>query len=497
MYLVKIFDGPNDNRGTVIHSPFSDDLKVSSGKVNLVLNAISDFTFTIPLNNPAWNKIRPLNTLVEVKDVRKNESIFKGRVLQPTGKMNDAGLFHKGFACECRLGYLHDSLQRHMEIHDTTVREFFEIMIDVHNQQVEPHKRFKVGNVTVTNTTDNVYRYLGYESTFESIKDKLIDRLGGYLVLREEEDGLYLDYLKSVGENISEKPIRLTHNLQSMSYEVDPTKVITRLVPLGERIESEDEEAVDASQARLTIESVNDGKDYLDDLELQKEFGIIVKEVVWDDVTTPQRLLTNGRRYLENQKAANVSFNVNTANTELLSEEILSFELGNYYPLVNPILDVNEYIQVIEKGIDILNPQRSDLKIGDKHRTLSQYQASANKQSKVVVDLQNRVDSQSRIIASIRKEVVSVESGIENLQQVINDVDLEELPNAINALEQAINNLNDALDDIPVYDVATPTKDGLMSAGDKAKLNRITVTQDIDLDDLLARIEALENPQDQ
>lgn len=491
MYLVRIFDGPEDTTGTVIHSPFSDEAKVSSGKVNQVLNAVSDFNFTINLNNPAWDSIEPLRTLVKVKDLRLNETIFDGRVLQPNGKMSEVGMFHKGFTCECKLGYLQDSLQRHKEVRNTTVRGFFEIMIDVHNSQVEPHKRFKVGNVTVSNTTDNVYRYLGYESTFASIKDKLIDRLGGFIVVREEADGTYLDYLETVGKDVSEKPIKLTHNLKSMSYDINPTEVITRLVPLGERIESEDEEAVDASQARLTIESVNNGIDYLDDIEMQKEFGIIVKEMIWDDVTTPQRLKSNGLRFLENQKAASVSYTVNSANTELLEEEILAFKIGNRYPLINPILTVNEYVQVIEKGIDILNPYMSDLKIGDKHRTLSQYQAAANKRSQIVADLESRVESQNRIISTIKSEVVDVESGLKKIQQVLEDSDLEELPKAINTLEQAVISLNQALDDIPVYGVATQTINGLMAFLDKIKLDYITISQNINLDNLKSKLDLI------
>src|SRR5690606_10110160 len=229
--------------------PYIDDLKLSSGVVNQVLNAIDDFTFSINLKNPAWGKIRPYQTSITVTDIKRNKKIFNGRVLKPAGVMNDGGHFARKFECESILAYLRDSTQRHAEIHDTTVYDFFSIIIDNHNRQVEPHKRFKVGNVTVTNATDNVYRYLDYEDTFATIKDKLIDRLGGYLVLREEPDGNYLDYLQEVGEDVDSTPIRLAHNMKSMSYEINPTQVITRLVPLGMSLESEDEGAVDASQA--------------------------------------------------------------------------------------------------------------------------------------------------------------------------------------------------------------------------------------------------------
>src|SRR5699024_4036544 len=106
--------------------------------------------------------------------------------------------------------------------------------------------------------------------------------------------------------------------MQSVSYEIDPTEVITRLVPLGTQIDSENEEATDASKARLTIADVNNGVDYLDDEDLIDEFGIIERSIVWDDVTNPERLLTNGKRFLREQKTAITRTEVNAINSHLI-----------------------------------------------------------------------------------------------------------------------------------------------------------------------------------
>lgn len=516
MYLVKLYKNHADEIGTVIHSPYINDLKLSSGQINYVLGAVDDFKFMANINNPAWNRIEPLKTIIKVTDVIKGEVIFEGRALQPRAIMNSEGSFSKEITCESLLAYLVDSAQRHAEIHDTTIRDFLQIILDNHNRQVEPHKRMMLGDVTVTNPTDNVYRYLGYENTYETIKDKLVDRMGGYLQLRREVDGLYLDYLEDIGEYIPSTPIRLAHNMQSINYEVDPTEVITRLVPLGENLESEDEEATDASQARLTIADVNNGIDYLDDLELQKEFGIVEKQVTWSDVTTPQRLMTNGSNFLRDQKAAITRFEVDSTNTHLLGKDIASFETGNYHDLINPVISLNEKVQIIEKKIDIDQPQKSSLKIGDKFRTLTEYQKGIRDTRRQVVELESRMDGQKRTIATIKTEMSNVETSLDDLQQAIENADLEELPGAISALEQAVTNLNDALDGIPIYDIATQTEDGLMasadkvkldglknytnatdtiaglmSASDKQKLNRLTVTQSIDLDQLYQDVQAL------
>lgn len=518
MYLVKLYKDHADDKGIVIHSPYVSDIKLSSGQINYVLGSIHDFDFAVNIKNPSWTRIEPLKTIITVTDVLKNKIIYEGRALQPRAKMNANGSFSKQITCESLLAYLVDSTQRHAEIHDTTISDFLQIIIDNHNRQVEPHKQVRLGRVTVTNTTDNVYRYLGYDNTYDTIKEKLVDRLGGYIQLRRDNGLLYLDYLEEVGDYVESTPIKLAHNMQSVDYEVDPTEVITRLVPLGESLDSEDDEATDASQARLTIESVNNGIDYLDDLDLQAEFGIVEKPITWNDVTTPQRLLTNGRNYLRDQKTAIARINVNSTNSYLLGKDIASFEIGNYHDLINQVVGLNERVQIIEKKIDINQPQKSSLKIGDKFRTLSQYQLASNKQARLVVELQSKVDGQGRSIATIRGEVTNVETNLGNLQQVIDNADIEGLPDAISALEQAISNLNDALDGIPIYGLATHIVDGLMastdkvkldalkvygdatelmagllSAPDKEKLNRLTVTQSIDLDQLYQDVQDLKN----
>lgn len=511
MYLVTLYNDHTDTTGTVIHSPYTNDLKLSSGVISYVLGSIHDFTFTMNINNPAWNKIKPLKTLIEVKDLYTNLVIYEGRALQPKSRMDSKGMFIREVYCESLLAYLLDSSQRHDEIHDTTVADFLQIILDNHNKNIEEHKKINLGNVTVTNTTDNVYRYLGYENTYATIKDKLVDRLGGYTQLRRESDGLYLDYLEDIGEYKASTPIRLAHNMQSIEFEIDPTEVITRLVPLGESIASEDEDATDASQARLTIADVNDGKDYIDDLELQAEFGIIEKEVTWNDITQASRLKTAGENYLQEQKTSIARFAVDSTNSYLLGKDIESFELGNYHDLINPVIGLNEKVQIVEKKIDINQIQKSSLTIGNKFRTLTEYQKSMQGTKNEVVDLKRISEQQTKRISSLRSELNNVDDIINDIEEAIGDADIPALEDAISNLNDAVSNLTDAIDNIPDYEPATELVDGIMSKEDKAKLNRvtvtsatnldnlrnklnlITVTQPIDLDDLLQRVEDLEN----
>src|SRR5690625_2554837 len=170
-----------------------------------------------------------------------------------------------------------------------------------------------------------------------------------------------------------------------------------------------------------------------------------------------------------------------------------SFEVGSWYPVINPVMGIDDKLRVVGKTIDIIEPNNNALTIGDRFKKASEYQRDALKAERKVVELEGIVSSQSQRIGQLLNEINNVNNEIDNVKQIIDNSDLEELPEAINSLEQAIQDLNDAIDAIPIYDKATPQSDGLMSKEDKAKLDLITLTKHIDLDDVLQRLQAIEN----
>lgn len=501
MFLVTIHDGIEDVRGTVIHSPYISNLKATNATIDLVNQGVSSFEFTINPENDGWNKIKPLKTLVKVKDVKKDKVVFNGRVLKPTQKMTSNGIFSITYICEDRMAYLNDSNQRHGEYRDITISQFLQVILNNHNSQVEPHKQFKLGNVTVTNTTDNVYRYLGYEKTLATIKDKLIDRLGGYLRIRDKFDGMYLDYLESVGE-VKETPIRLRSNMKDMQKEIDPNDVITRLIPLGSRIESEDETSTDASQARLTISSVNSGVDYIDDLALISEFGIIEDTLTFDDVNLPNILKTKGKQFLQSQKTARVTTDITPINVDLIDSSFNAFEIDNWHRVINEVMAIDERVQIIGQKIDLNNPHLASLTIGDKYLTLSQYQVEANKKMREVKGLKEQIDRATVGNATLKADLKKANQDLQTIKDSLISVDIENLPaelvgiaNQLTGIQQTVTDIERGFDAIPVYlpadsttdglltsslymklvaiELATELKDGLMSKEDKIKLDSI------------------------
>lgn len=370
MYEVKIINNGNETIiNTVSTSPQAPRI---TGQCKFGINTIDSFTFTILPNNQGYDLLKDLKTLVEIKNIKTNEIKFKGRILIQTPKMDSSGLLTKSITCESELGYLMDSVQEFEECHNITVRGFLELIIDNHNKQVSEDKRFTVGIVDVIDNNDSLYRFLGYDKTLDTIKDKLIDRLGGELRIRYEDGVRYLDYIQSIGEK-KDTEIVLARNLVTIEQERDPSDIITRLIPLGAKLEDSDE--------RLTISSINNGLNYIDDEEAISKFGIIVDTVTYDDVTIVENLLRKGKEYLKENNKIKKKHKVTALDLSTIGLDVDSFEVGNIYRVVNPLMNIYEDLRVIEKTLDINSPQSSSLSIGDKFEDIKDYQLSIEKTS--------------------------------------------------------------------------------------------------------------------
>lgn len=438
MYQVTI---KNENEEVIINSISTDieSPRLISGSINHGINTIDNFTFKIATNNIGYNKLNALTTLVEVLNIKNNNLEFKGRVLLPVESMDSNGIFLKNVTCESELGYLMDSSTVYGDYHNISVRDFLKVIIDNHNSQVDEEKKFEIGNVTVVDNNDSLYRYLGYVKTFEAIKDKLIDRLGGELQIRYENGIRYLDYLESIGE-VKSTEIRLAKNLQSIELEKDPTSIISRLLPLGNKLED--------SEERLTIESVNKGNKYIDDIEAIEEFGVIVDSVTWDDVTQVSNLLKKGQEYLKENNRIKKKYKVTALDLSTIGLDFDSFEVGNSYLVINPLMNINENLRIIEKTIDIYNPQSSTLGIGDKLEDIKDYQlnniATAKEVKTVKETVQTTVSALNSVSVELNNTVEILNNTNENMGN-LNEV-VKANVDATNAIANTLISINNKLD---------------------------------------------------
>ncbi|KRN29237.1 hypothetical protein IV38_GL000117 [Lactobacillus selangorensis] len=234
-YTIIAYDQPDTRNGYTIHNPLVGK-SVSAGTLTLKESEVNDLSLTVNQDNPLFNNVKPMQTHVEVYD--EGYLIFRGRALKPTKEMKDSGQFLQTYVFEDIQSYLIDSVQRFITVKNATPKQFLQQVLDEHNAQVPDYKKFVLRNCDVTNSKDDASRQVDYATTADVIKNLLTDSIGGYIITEFKDGKNYLDYLQNPGtDHKTDTPIAISRNLKSASVAIDPSKVITRLIPLGAEVD--------------------------------------------------------------------------------------------------------------------------------------------------------------------------------------------------------------------------------------------------------------------
>lgn len=392
MHTVTITNGTEK---TTIHSDNLD--RISGGKIVKAVNAVDSFTFTIYPDNAGYDKLKPLTTSITVTDDSTGKDVFIGRVLKCPDSMDEQGLICKSVTCEGRLGWLYDSVQPYAEYKVVGISTVLASFISKHNTQVGDDKHISVGQVTVTG--ENNYTYsVNWVSTMDAISEQLVGKFGGEIQLRDQDGKVYIDYLEHIGHGTDTK-IELAVNLKTISREIDETSVITRLYPLGAKQTD--------SEKRLTIGSVNGGKDYIEDSALVAKYGVISGTQTWDDVTQASILKTKATAFLKSANKAKKQYKITAVDLSTIDMNFEQFELGCWYRVVNPLMGIDEDLRIIGITINLDNPEQSELTFGDKFETMTGFMTAKTKSLQTAID-----DSEFR-----NRQVI--DSKIENATKLI------------------------------------------------------------------------------
>lgn len=404
---------------------------VISGTITEAVNEFSSLSVKLLPSCIAYDLISPFITHLEI--IEGEKQLFYGRVLTETPSMSNSGLCSKSIVCEDRMAYLCDSIQPYTETRQYSgdsqrngLQEFVDLLLENHNSQVEEYKKIYRGNVTLQTheTTENVYKGLNYETTWEAIKSKLLDVYGGEMRVREADGKLYLDYDESLGVTRSTK-IEVGKNMQSAERTLNPSAVVSRLIPLGakltrEVIDDEGNISEEETEERLNIESVNNGIRYIESDVAMSLYGIQYKTVVWDDIHDPQILMTRGLEYLTEQNKAVATHNVTAVDLSYLGLSADKINLFDRYPVYNPYIGFDDTLEVIKKTTDIFSPFTPSFTLGDKSVPLSDIITKSKDKANAIEKEIESVKTQSNNQISAVYSFVSTSSS--ELQQNTNNL---------------------------------------------------------------------------
>ena len=354
MYIIKaVVDG----KEYTIHDPsYNDAIVGKDAYFEIGDNKNGQAEFIVYPNNPYYSVVKKLTTDIIIYN--NKAPCFYGRVLYDDEDASGA----KHVFVEGELAFLCDSVQRPAVYHDISVIDYFSKIISLHNSQVEERKQFVVGRVSVTDSNDSLYRYSNWETTRETLTEKLIKRLGGHLHIRHENGQRIIDYLSDEEFNTTcKQQIRFGENLLDYSKNMDASDLATCIIPLGAR---KDESSIEGLEERVTISDVNGGVDYVMDDDAVAEYGKIYKTVTWDDVTEPANLLKKAKKYLTTTQYEKMVLEVKAVDLSLTSSDVEEMKIGQMVRCISKPRSMDVYLPLAEKKVYIQDFSRNTVTLG-------------------------------------------------------------------------------------------------------------------------------------
>ena len=382
---------------------------VLSPGLNLEVGKNGTLSFILPPQNDLYNSIEQQKSIIKVFQVDKFETgilkteIFRGIVYsEKTNFWN-----RKQVECEGELSFFNDSIVRPYT-YEGDVETLFKKLVNEHNSVVDVNKQFIPRRCSVVDPNNYITRAnLNYPTTKSEMNEKLLDILGGHFETEEVNGARYIDYLAEY-EKVSSQRIEFGKNELDISQFITSEDVKTRIVPLGKKDEETGE--------YLTIKSVNNGLDYIQDNSAIALFGIKEDKVVFDDVTLPENLLSKGQAYLNEVINKTISIEVSAADLHNLDVNIEAFHIGEYVRVLSKPHGLDRYFLLSKLSLALDKPSECKMTLGATFKSFTQKQIEAEKQ------LNKTVENNVVNVTEIKKNVQTLNEDMEEVKEVISDV---------------------------------------------------------------------------
>lgn len=344
---------------TLIYSPNAATLgyTLSSAKVTYEINKAGSFEYTINPGNPSYDTAQRMKSTILVKD--DEEEIWRGRIL------DDEADFYKTkqVLCEGELAYLNDVYigPYHYDTDGIAMNEFFRRVIQIYANHCDPNRMIRPGNVEAVDPDVTIYVKSDDYSDIMTELTNFLNEFGGYVTPRRQNGVCYLDYSDNE-EKISDQTIKFGENLLDITSYIDASEVYTRIVPLGKKDDNGD---------RLTIESVNDGRLYLQSDTGEKLFGVIYRAAVWDEIEDPEQLKKNAEALLDSMITEATTLEVTALDLRLLGVDVERLQVGKNVRVQSIYHGIDEDFLCSKIELDLLDPEKSVYTFGLERATLT------------------------------------------------------------------------------------------------------------------------------
>lgn len=412
-----------------------EKLIIRDPSVKLAVSKAGEMSFTVDAEHPYLSNLRRMSGLVELLD--GTLPIYRGRITSDTKDFYGA---HK-IETEGIMAVLNDSIippfnfpedftedasYKAAAASGNVVEFFFRWILSQHNAQVTAEQQIKPGVVTVSDPNNYITRSSEeYATAMSTISDKLIkSALGGYLLIRYEDDGNYLDYYAALPLTNTQS-VEFAENLLDLSSETDGTNIYTAILPEG--------------KDGLTIEALPDG-DLTDDLVKSgltiysksgmSTYGRITRHIKWDDVTVAANLQTKAKAALADN-GLSMPETITCKAVDLgWQDGIQHFRVGRMTALFSTPHGYSASYPLMELAPDILDPGNTQITLGATQQTYTGAQIDAKRETDKRIE-STRQEISERVDESSSQVIQATHQQITDLQQNVNSIILSALENYV------------------------------------------------------------------
>ena len=412
-----------------------EKLIIRDPSVKLAVSKAGEMSFTVDAEHPYLSNLRRMSGLVELLD--GTLPIYRGRITSDTKDFYGA---HK-IETEGIMAVLNDSIippfnfpedfaeddsYKAAAASGTVVEFFFRWILSQHNAQVTAEQQIKPGVITVSDQNNYITRSSEeYATAMSTISDKLIkSALGGYLLIRYENDGNYLDYYAALPLTNTQS-VEFAENLLDLSSETDGTNIYTAILAEG--------------KDGLTIEALPDG-DLTDDLVKSGltiysksgmvTYGRITRHIKWDDVTVAANLQTKAKAALADN-GLSMPETITCKAVDLgWQDGIQHFRVGRMTALFSTPHGYSASYPLMELAPDILDPGNTQITLGATQQTYTGAQIDAKRETDKRIE-STRQEISERVDESSSQVIQATHQQITDLQQNVNSIILSALENYV------------------------------------------------------------------
>lgn len=352
--------------GTLVYDSGLEEYSLLALSVTNNVDKAGVVELTMPPGHPAYNSFTAYKTIITV--YRNGVLLFRGRALHPSDDFYN----RRTITGEGERGFLRDGIMRPYLYQDSPAAIFTDV-ITLYNAQVEEFKQFVVGEITATDPNNYIRVESDKAEQMGDLIDTLVERVGGYIVFSTNEEGKrVINWLESLDFR-SYQTIEFGENLLDYTRSDSNDDLATVIVPYGAKNEETGE--------NLTIESVNDGLDFIQDYEAVALRGVIARPVYWDDVTEPANLLAKAQKYLAASKLVITTLELSAVDLSVLDKNIDTFTEGDTVRVRSKPHNVDEDFILYERSYNLLDPAADKVTLGKDVATLTGADAAGEKKS--------------------------------------------------------------------------------------------------------------------